>query len=386
MIIVLSVILIGALGYKIFEWRVTSDLVKQVNEDSSQEIKLISSYSIWAAKTQKLNEQYGSDKNSQEESNRLYNDRNSMYTVLKDASKEYMARLKEDNAKLQKIKSFLALLSGRKKDTALDLINLKEKFYTLEIQATEDNLAYTYLTTHIIQVENDQALLLEHVENIEEALNFQEISRLEKYTNPDFKFEQEGLIIKYYPEGAKTLRKYKDYFDSYYRIVKDLVKEDEESAAYKLSKFRDTAAELNIDRDAIFSENAERINDRQKNILKLLIDQVSLIKKIENERIFDYPPPLTSKTFTEEDLSACQAYYYKTLLYWATVGHYPSSLKFDGYVREMNSLPPKTDEFDEDVFKTGILSISNDPKEIKIKCLDRQTNRSVLFGLYKSTQ
>ena len=178
------------------------------------------------------------------------------------------------------------------------------------------------------------------------------------------------------------LKKYRDFFSTYYAIAEDYAKEDFDSASYKYTRLQQDALSMNDAGEDVFEQYEERDNEGTKKIISTVAKQTELIKDFYKNNLHRYPL-LTEVSAFDEDLVLCQLYTYKSFsLYENIMGEYPSAMNFDDLLIELSSVAPRTDKLDK-LFNKQQVDYYQNNKEISFRCKSKVTDKKFTFTALK---
>lgn len=382
-----ALILLG-IGYKYLEYSTLKSISDQLSSTERQEISLVEEQSKLSEKGYELFSKILLDeKSSNEEKLKQFKELEGLISQILNNEENYIKTIETNGEKYKKLSSRSKFLLGKRGSIAKQLLEDQESFYDNEINITKDSYTGDIMFAQIITIFKDNLVLTDYDAKATKSgetyysENFADIASLEKYNRGDFRFKEDEQIKNLYPYGYETLHKYKDYFASYYAVVKDFVAGDLESAGYKYSRIQETATSLNIDWDKLLSEGDERRKERAKNTILAVSGKVKLIKDFKENNLGTYPG-LSSISKWKEDLVLCQLYSYKTGFYNLITSKYPDASNFEELIVQLSQVSPKTDEVDRK-FDKSVVKFTNNDKEITFECTDKEDQRVFVFKTSK---
>ncbi|KKR87473.1 MAG: hypothetical protein UU34_C0004G0014 [Candidatus Curtissbacteria bacterium GW2011_GWA1_41_11] len=386
-----NIILIGLIAlilfgvcYKYLEYTSLRSISDLLASTERQEIGLIEEHGKLSEKAYELFSKILTDeKTSNEEKLKLFVELEGLASQTLNNEENYIKTLESNKQKYEKLSFRTNLLVGKRGSIAKQLLDNQNRYYDNELNSAKDSYVADTMFSQLITIFKDNIALTDYDERAQKtgndyyAENFIDIASLEKYGRSDFKFKEEDQIKKLYPYGYESLKKYKDYFGSYYAVVKDFVAGDLESAGYKYSRIQETAANLNIDFDKFIEEGDDRKKDLAKNTIETVTNKVNAINTFQEEDLGSYPAlPKISKW--KEDLVLCQLYAYKSQFYNLITGKYPEATNFDELLIQLSQVAPKTDDVDRK-FDKSVIKFTNNDKEITFECTDKEDSKTFVF-------
>jgi hypothetical protein len=394
----LFVIALAGIGYKWWEWRVTTrvasfyqtatqkelaQIVKtnefaQANfydDDKEEEEKAAAEAKEKEGTTTKKTTSDDDEEFSVESVTKEYDKVLSNYDVFADHMKAYDQLLADHQAEYQKLATKTNLLYGKRKEVLSELIAAQLAFYETERQDVARGQVFLSLNRNGVSVGKDGAALGVFMIktggfNNEAAIRseFSSIAGLEKYTRDDFKFVNEEQIKADHPYGYESLDKQRKYFSGVYDAIKDLVSGDEESAGYKFSRLGDDYADLGtIDSERIESEGREEGKKIDQQLVEHLLRRYQAVEKFHELQLGTYP--LLASIPLSNNLSRCYLYVYKTDLYRDIKDNYPQAGSLTELQKELNQITPDLSEIDK-ATTTDQVEISKDEDRIHFTCKD----------------
>lgn len=391
LIALLLLFIVLIVGYKYFEWQTLNNLSNLYNTSWVTEFKDVSTLD---KSSDKFFTQYFSylkeDTNSTDFEKTLEDVgdlKNSLNVVLNNLE-GYVDDLKQEKTNYQKLKFRTKVLVGQRGDFARKVIDNQLSYLNYEYSNQTHTLAGLYfLNIFFKNLDPDFINLIEYDNKGQKALSnynkyFSDISFLEKYTSDNYKFENEELIKKEFPTGYEKLVNYKKYFASYYKVIKDYVNGDYETAGYEYSALKNNSLNIYTDFINIFSSGEEKVNSNQKDILKTVSEQSTLIKNFINKKMYKYPL-LSQVNKWKVDLVLCQMYNFKAGLYKSITSDYPKAKNIDDLINEISTLSPKTEATDKNFDRSTVYRFVNDDKVFTFVCLDKLTGEKIEFSTTK---
>lgn len=383
----LVVTIFFGIGYKYLEYSILKSLNDLNRRTEREEIALIEEQDKVSEKALDIFDAIG-DKVTFEDKIKQYRELEGATKQLINNQENYINTLQGNRGKYSRLEFKSNLLVGRRGSFAKELLENQKIYYQNEIKSAEDNNVSETMFLSLIIILKDFLIMQDYDQKSQKSPEtlysqyFRDIAALEKYTRSDFKYDKEEKIKSFYPYGYESLNKYKDFFGSYYSVVKDFVAGDFESANYKYSRIQETAANLSVDFDKLGREGDDRQEERAKNIIPAVVNKTSLIKEFKENNLGIYPF-FTKIEGWKEDLVLCQLYVYKTGFYYLITSQFPKSTNFEDLVVELSEVSPKTSSVD-NKFDKNTIRITNDDKLIKFECTDKEDGRVFTFESKKN--
>lgn len=388
---VLFFLLFIGLIYKYFEWATLKQLSSLYNENWSKELTLTAEHTktntLGIESNQKLTELFNDTKatsgailNQLQEIDRVTN-------LELNFLEEYENNLNKNITEYSKIKFKANFLLGKRGKFVRKLLKLQEDYYKIESANNKESFISTYLVKNIYIAFQDMVILTEFDQENQNdpkntiPKNFFNISNLEKYSLPSFKFDHEDEIKKTFPYGNEVLSRYRSYFSSYFSLMKDFSAGDYESFNYKYPKLEEDARNLNIDWTKLGNENKESGIEESKKVVQLINDNITLVKQFKKENLGAYPL-LSDVNRWEEDMVHCQFYEFKTGIYYSIYQKYPEAKNIDDLMKKLSDVTPRTDIID-NLFNKNAVRFKEDNKSITFECKNNVTNRWMIYTITK---
>lgn len=390
-IIVAACILLLAvgIGYKFQEYQHLKSLVDTYQSVLTGKLTHIEEYNSSQEEGYKHLKTYLSEKPNTPLKDTLSN----LDQVIKSAKliqgivQDYEKRVDEDREKFQTIRKSRILLVGPVKGFSDRLLDSIDSYYQEEAQTAKNNKLSLDFSINLYETLKDYAIALDFSANSANlkpdkfASDFYKISSLEKYSRDDFSFQNEEEIKKLLPYEYEILTKYREYLKSYYLVSKDVLKGNYDSAQYKAGKLLTNAANLTVDWSRIGkSDEADRTR-RSKAILEQLITQLSILRELDQGGTGKYPY-IRPVTFNKKDLLLCHMYKYKIGLYSLVTSEFPKAKTIEELQKELSTVSPKTNEFDNGFDKSS-MEFTNTDDKIEVTCKDKEANKSYAFPTSK---
>jgi hypothetical protein len=377
-------------GYKYFEWKTFSELSNAYNTAYFNEIKLVSeNQSAEEDLTNELstNKQFLKPKDTKDYLEGV----SAIETKLNISINNYEGYrdlLNKDLTQFEKLQNGINLLIGERRRIGKIILNNQLAYYKDELKGALSNLATRYGIKILFQIYRDNGSLSTFSDAIGTSVDqtyiskyFDVISPLEKYTNSNYKFENEDYVKEHYPNFINKIGNWKKYFSSYYEAEKDFSVGNIEVAQLKLRTVWDNASNSYIDYSSIFDEQGSAPLNSAKNILKLVSEQAASIKDYKQKGLYKYPL-LKEISIWKEDLVLCQMYNYKSSIFNAITSKYPSSKTVSDLIKELSTISPKTDNVDSR-FDKSTMEFKNTDKQLEFVCKDKYSGEKIKFFITK---
>jgi hypothetical protein len=372
-------------GYKYFEWKTISDLSNLYNTTWVSEFKIVSN--TYAPAHDFFSKFTNSEETQVTDPDKIIartTDLNNSLALYINSEEGYRDLISSNNQKYLTLKPFVSLLFGERGKIAKNIVNDQLNYYHNEIANNKHSLASDYFFAILFgNIIIDYQNLTKYdgkaqISTANFSKNFGDISSLEKYADNSFKFDNEDLIKQEYPTAYQKIQNYKKYFSSYYKVVKDYVNGDTETAAYEYQALKESASDIGIDFNTIFNEGKSISLENSKSTLQLVSDQASNIKQFKTNKLYKYPLLADISTW-KEDLVLCQMYDFKMSIYKDISSKYPDAKNVPDLIKQLSTMSPSTDNVDNTFDKSTVLKFVNNDKQIQFVCKDKYTKSSITF-------
>lgn len=387
----LSFILLLIIGLVIYlkyhEWSSLKTLIDMYENSSRPELAVIEENDQLQTQLSTLYSEVNSlSEESIDQSIEKYNAILRVLGAVAGKNREYLNTLNVNSSSFRTIKDRNWLMTGKARDFFADFLASASKYYEVEIDRAETFAADIHFLEAYFKVLKDAAIAFDHMERLknmsvsEIASSFTELASLEKYiTEESVKLDE--TIKTRLPYGASAIARYSDYLGSYYQVIRDVARGDEESAAYKLTRLSEIETGLSIDWDRVFDEPKAKDIEKAEDTVMQSVELLSLMEKFRIENVGEYPL-LPSLSFSIRDLAYCQLLSVRAGLYQSVRSENPNFSTPGELMTALSDIYPKTDAIDAVVDRNSIEIINGD-KDVKIFCLDKPNNSRLEFGLTK---
>lgn len=388
-LLLLAGFLILSLLYKVLEWNTVKTLADLNRKTWSEELSLVEeSAENQETALEPLTRLVTDQKLKSQDILDILGKVTSSTKLWTENYNNYLQLLKQNQEEYEKLKFPTSLLViGKVGNLTRGILSYQTEYYKKEIGAGDRGLAEGYILTNTFNVWRDWTILNDFSTKTQNSpeVNYPkywpDIAVLEKYTKGNFKFDEEDKLRQYYPENYEYLSKSKKYFSTFYQIAKDYVAGDYESAQYKWSRLNEESVEINPDFDQLFSEGQKEVVEQSKGIAESVLNLVKLLKEFEDGNLGNYPVLGQVKGW-KSDLILCQMYNYKTGIFHSVTEKHPEAENVDDLLKELNQVSPRTESVDAK-FDKDVLRFTNDDKEIKFECNDKDQNKVYTFKILK---
>jgi len=389
LLIVLILLISISIGYKYFEWKIFNNISSIYNRAYFEEISLTSEGGrIFEKYTNLMSSQSFTDPRDTTEYLEILTNIDNTLNININFLEGYGTLLKENLYKFSELKKGSNFLIGERRNIAKKIINYHLDYYKNEMEMNQIQLSQNYGVKTLINIWSDNTKLVDFLNKIGSSVDsdyigkyFSEIISLEKYSNNDFKFENEDIIRKYYPNSVSKLNSWKEYFAAYYSAEKNFVRGNTETAFLELQAVKDNASNATTDYNTIFTEQESQTSEKSRAILKIVSNQAATIKEYKSKGLYKYPL-LKENNIWIEDFVLCQMYNYKTQIYQSITSKYPSSKTVSGLIKELSTINPKTSNVDS-TFDKSVMKFTNTDKKIEFICENKYNNKKLVFNILK---
>lgn len=385
---VVAFLLILALMYKVFEWNTVKNLQKLYSSSITSELRLIADASGNSKDIiTNVTNFYAAASRSAELQDKAYSELKGSVDLSDSLTKDYLKLNTENKKSYEQINSYLKFFMGPNIEKAKRVVSDQLTYYKNEIEKVEDSLIQSNFYKNLFMVLNDNQKIsnFNSLPATKESAknNFYSLSSLSKYTETTFKFDDEEAIKKYGPQEYQILTRYKRYFSTFYELIKMYIKDQESTQNYQnvWNKLQQDMANINIDFDSIFSDKEDISNERSKNIIAAVGDQIKYVYEINNQNTFSYPLLGTIK-FNKHQLLQCQLYGVKAGLYYTYKKEYPNLKDVKQFLLDLALIAPKTSEIDK-YFDKSILKIEDKTDDYIYSCKDKDANEIYSYTVIK---
>lgn len=369
------------------EWSSLKSLIALYETASRTELTIIEEGNELQKQLSVLYSEYdSSSEESTEQSIEEYNAILKTLGAVGGKNREYLNVINANSSSFSSMKDQNWPNIGKASGFFTDFLASVLKYYEVEIERTNAVTADIQFLEAYFKILRDAALAFGHQERLknmsdsEIASSFIELASLEKYTTGDsIKFDDDTKARL--PYGISALVRYSDYLASYYQVIRDLVRGDEESAAYKLTRLNEIESGLAVDWDRVFDEPKAKDIEKTEDTVMQSIELLSLMERFRTEKVGEYPL-LPSLLFSVRDLAYCQLLSVRVGLYQSIRSENPTSSSAGELMAALGDIYPKTDALDAVVDRNSI-EIINGEKDIEIFCIDKSNNNRYKFILSK---
>lgn len=388
----LVVMLFGMVGYKIYEGKSMKKLEQLYNQATLKELTLTEEVGKQSIKGIPVIEKLGSeDVVSTDDRIKIIDNVVTIANVLLYMEENYLKELEQNQKQFEEKKQKGWIYIGSAGKSYRAIVDAQLAFYNSEITRARNDITgngfilIAYMGVLKDRLLFDSAELKAKNKKGEYDYNklFGSISFLSKYTEGNFKYDNEEKIKEMNPYAYEILAKTRDFFKINYLISKDLYKGEKESAAYKSSGLNIASAELNLDMDRLSSEGDDLGINNMKDTIEVTLKKIKLIKEFKKTGV-SYPF-IGKIDQWEEDLDLCNLYFMKTDLYNDITKKYPESPNFNDFIKELSMISPKTTDIDND-FPTDHAKFTQDEKNIEFVCMTNNPEQSFTFVITKETK
>lgn len=393
-IIVLSVFiffLAFVVAYKYFEWSSFKQISSLANTSDVQELKFVE-------RASKLNNDVSepllayfetSDKLKISEGQEQVSDLKLLVSKIQNNDEEYLAILKTNRENYQRLAWRGKFLVGKQRTYYNEIADIQTRYYDKEIESAKMALASDYLGINFFQTLEDNYSSGQFVETVGDDTdlvsgNLWTLSALSKYLDSNYKFPHFDEIVQYFPYAEQAFTKHREYYGTYYAVMKDYASGNLESASYKYTKLQEMEGSRHVDYDRLFSENDENSKLLKKEIFTLLVSKITKLRDYSSSNLGTYPV-LDKISFTTIDLDQCQMYVYKDgLIYSISEKYVSESIQtVDDYLSYLNETPPQTDNINAS-FDRSAMQIENTKEKLTIKCTSKSDDLKLTFETLKN--
>lgn len=390
-IIILStlflVLIIGA--YKYFEWSSIKQIADFYNNSLLQDAQLLKEAGEKSGNLFVEFDKLLSDKPlDYSEQLIVYNNLINSINILINHQENTLNLTQNEYKKLASLEQKSFFLLGKTGNFARSITKTINNSYVNQLEVEKDTLLQNYVLLNTFNVWKDGYILTTYNSkgannpSVYYKENFGEISTLEKYQKPDYKFLHEDELMSKYPINTETLIKYRDYFRLNYDVIKDYITDKIESASKKLTKLQDASVNINPNYVDLFGEGNEKRRDMRRKVIESNIDLIILLKKYKSEKPLQFLLSKKQPKFND-DFHTCLLYYDKLGYFADVTSKYPIATTLNEFLNELNTILPKTDVIDKQ-FSSDYINYSNKENNIGITCIDKNSNSRFVFNRDKS--
>ncbi len=374
-----AIIMALTIGYKYYEWSVMNSLMSQYNSSLHEELSQSETINKHTNEFQLLvtTQSNKEAKTTQASQSAQIDTILSKTKLLIDLDTEYQRTTQINKKTFQELQGKAAFLFGAKKQFFTEVATAQVTYYDQELLRVKREFAVLHFMYDLFAVAKDGMAMQDftaETNGVEStyAENLQLISSLKKYTEENYTFPNADEIRTYYPKAMTGLEKYKAFYGTYYEIVEDVVKGDQESADYKKAKLQEDALAIDVDYKYLIGDELDKEKEYSKQALTGLVKEIRAIKAFEKNKSVNYPL-LPSVATYDEDLVLCETYIYKAAnVYHDVMNEYPNAQNTTDLIAQLHDLSPRTDELDKQ-FASKVLTIQNKEKEMVFTCNNQTT-------------
>lgn len=310
--------------------------------------------------------------------NLVMNNNEKIILLFEDANKQ--------NETIKKRNGFL--MPSKIKTAVKDYSSGMDDYINYNLQIANHDKASNFFVSAYTGIQGDMKILEDfengsYGENLDDMIayvseNFYQISSLGKYSKDGYKFSNEDFIKENLPESYDYLIKTKQFFNSYYAMMKDMAAGDKESAQYKWNKFNDSKVNLNID---VFSIDENKSEERTELIKKSLESEQKIIvslKKLEGLNV-SYPVLKTGFSWSDEMIK-CDVISSGAKVFYDLTGKYVESDTFNKLNEELNSKGILSTMYD---YSDELFELENSEKLLQFTCTDPLSNSAYIIRAHK---
>lgn len=378
-IIALTAIFLLFIGYKYYEWSTLQYLNSLYNQVLVQEMSLIQDENTNYLTYYRLFQKVFSKDASTDSLINSYSELTGDLQIYIASQEAYSTAINQNIATFSNIN--VAFLFGQRGNFAKDLVSKQVSWYEDESENNNISDSSLWLTLNLLRAIRDMNLVNNFNKNTSSDYKllipkyWTDLSPLQIYTNPDFSFEHEDIIKKYYPDGYNLLENYKTYFSDFYSTIQDADNGDYESVSYKLPTLQQTGSSLNVNFSDLYNNTKDKQNSLSQDTIKIIADLSNEIKDFNTQKLYKYPLlPNINKNW-KVDLALCNIYSAKANLYQSITSNYIKSSDSASLLNELNTVAPYT-QFVDSKFDKSTMKIKNNDKELTFICIDKTNNTS----------
>ncbi len=377
-------LLILASFYKYLEFKFIDDAARLYNRTWLEELRLVETNNNLSNK-QALSARAFFSASSSADINQSYAELVSNLGRKIENNKDYIEKIKSNSKEYSKLEKNYWFLVGIKPNKIREIIDKQRNYYSLESKGGEDGLLASFFWKNLVEAMYDMSKLNDFDKKITSNSKtnslkyFGDIATLAKYSENGFKFSHEDALSSRYPDEYSILNKYKNFFVSYYELIKAYNAGQAETESYKdrYNKRTQNRSNLNVDFAGFFKGSTEAIQNLIKEDATIITGLLDKIYSFEASKV--RYPFLGSPAHFSSSAVHCQLYDYKAIsLYPAVVSKAPEAKDFKALLVELSNISPKTDKIDSKL-SSKYIEFSNTKNSIKFVCIDVLTGQRLVY-------